>query len=431
MVETDDLLKRLPSLHAVYGPLEEYLEEVALAPTDEADRGPELGPVDAYLAWVLLGSLPRGTAWVDCAAERTAGASSLLGLLHPHVGRVLALPGESAQRARAFLEWRRDTLPSAAARGKTGQQSGGPPGRRGWDVPPLEEIGPDELLDRLPQLPAAVLFVSAREADPPEELSARVHCWLELQPEALILVLGLGAVGCCPVLEALQWACPVGSPRRLWLARELGEALTDSTLGIIAPRDAAVANDALARVAQVFAGNFTFLRLLQTACQATVARAGLDEEVFASDPRCRDLTEELNQGRSAREELTRRTRELAELREQLEVARLQLADVRGQLADARGQSEQVRQEFARCTRELEAALVVLNENQLSSAYQIALRLSRLRSWLAPEKSLRQRLLRKTRRVVEVWRAEGTRAVLKRVARRLLGRCTATPAPGAR
>ena len=70
----------------VYRPIEEYWESFC---TPTGSRGPEpseaIDPLDVFLVHRLLDLAPSRPLLIDATTASTAGASSLIGLAHPHV----------------------------------------------------------------------------------------------------------------------------------------------------------------------------------------------------------------------------------------------------------------------------------------------------------------------------------------------------------
>src|SRR3954447_8013160 len=179
-----DKRPKLPSILTIYRPVEEFWS--AFGPG--RDRGPDaasvLDPFDALLTHLVLDMAPGFPVLVDLAAETTAGASSVIGLTHPHVRRVLAVTrGASKVADRAVSALRGYVL------GRT-------PG-----LAPLEVIPIAEMVATLSDQAQVVILADAREGDA-AELADNIGRWLDELPDVLVLLLGLGRVGECPAIEA-------------------------------------------------------------------------------------------------------------------------------------------------------------------------------------------------------------------------------------
>ncbi|MEJ7638899.1 MAG: hypothetical protein WKF75_13245, partial [Singulisphaera sp.] len=260
-----------PSILTIFRPIEEYWSSFGLTKTFGPDPERVLDPFDALLMHLVLDLAPNRPVLVDLAAVATGGASSVVGLTHPHVRRVVAVTaGESANEDRTFWALR-EFSPHPA------------PG-----LAPLDVVPADDLPALLPDLPQAVILVDLRGGGPAERAEA-IRRWLYEQPDALVLLLGLGRVGECPAVESTIRLCSADSGRRLWLLRELGEVLAASHLGMVARHDHPHVADILERIQNLYAGNYKFLDLLKAVNLAEMRAAQIDHEVLKTHPSARAL----------------------------------------------------------------------------------------------------------------------------------------------
>jgi hypothetical protein len=252
---------RLPSLSTVFQPIEQYHAALEERCPLAAPAVASLEALDAYLVHLFLNCHPSAPTVLDLAAEATAGASTLLGLLHPRVKHVRAVGGPLPGDRRAYRGVVEDFL----------RDQGQPLARLEWipnaDATSQRNVGAD-----------AVLFLDAGR----EAVDAEVERWLNVFPAAIVLVFGLGAVGDCAAIDSLLRRFPSGSRRRFALVRDYGEALSASRLGVVASRDESSADVALFRLRQLFAGNYTFLGLLRSATEQAIRSTSSDQDVLQS-----------------------------------------------------------------------------------------------------------------------------------------------------
>jgi hypothetical protein len=280
----------------VYRPIEEFWESfgpaaaggvVAVgAGVGDDGAGPEgaLDPLDAFLVSRVLELLPGLPILVDAAVAATGGASSLIGLAHPHVRSVVAAAGRGSRAADRAV---------AALRGYARS--------RGSALAPLDVIARSELPAALDGEAGVVILVDMRSEDA-AALAGDIRLWLEGLPGAVVLLLGLGPVGSGTAIESLLRLCTPGSGRQFWLLRELGEMLAASHLGVVARHDHPHIADVLLRIEQCYTGNYGFLDLLRQVNQAALRTARVDEETLRSHPSSWPLRQELDELRRAAQE---------------------------------------------------------------------------------------------------------------------------------
>jgi hypothetical protein len=279
---------KLPSILTVYQPIEEYWRSFGLGRSLGTDPGAFLDPFDALLVHLVLEFSPGLPLLIDMAAGSTAGASSLIGLAHPHVRRVIAVtedgtaePARSLPALRAYIRLR---IPGPA---------------------PLDIIPVESLADSLSEQEQVVILADASRSDP-TTLARRVESWLDEAPGALVLLLGLDRVGECPAIDRLLRLCGPGSTNQFWLIRELGEFLAASRLGLVARRDHPHANDILLRLQLQYNGNFGFIDLMKTVNHAAMQSARVDDEVVLVHPSTRHIKVEIETLRQAARESNER-----------------------------------------------------------------------------------------------------------------------------
>jgi hypothetical protein len=338
----------LPSVLSVFGPIEQYQSELQKRGPFPGSAVTALEPLDAYLAHLLLTVHPGEPAILDLAAEGTTGASTLLGLLHPRQPHVRAIGGPLPGDRRAYRGAVEEFLQ-----------------RRGKDLSSLEWLPHAEHPHGEEEV---VVFVVANKRD----IDAEVELCLNHVPSAVVVVFGLGPVGDCAALDALLKRFPTGSPRRLTLLRESGEALSASTLGMVAERDNDTAEALLRRLKQFFTSNYSLLGLLRSVAEKAIRASGSDTAVRESDGSFLEWNHEINQLKKA----AQHAREHAEAAEELRA-------LKGRIS-----------------------------------YRLSERFGRWRKRLAPDRTRRHRLLELLRRIGQVVRHEGVLGLSRRIVRSL-------------
>ncbi len=272
-----------------------------------------LDPLDSLFVHLILELVPGFPVLVDLAAEPTGGASSVLGLAHPHVQRVLAVTGavdRSLAALRGYVRGRAEELAS------------------------LELVRRGDLSDQLDGQARVVFLADVRDADP-VALADDLTGWLDVLPDALVLLLNTGPVGDCPALEVLQERCGRGSTRRLRLIRDLGEVLGASRMAVVARRDHPYADDVLLRLQLMYDGNHHFLDLIRSVNQTAMQAADVDSEVMKTHPSSGPLRSEIEHLKRAAHE----SREQAEAaRQALEATAVELEHLRWRVRELADQT---------------------------------------------------------------------------------------------
>jgi hypothetical protein len=359
----------LPTIYQSYRPVEEYLDFLERAGCAPAEPGP-LGPVDALALGLLLAMAPARPTVVDLALDATAGVSAALCRCQSHVRKVVAVrrPGGAAGWRGALEDYLESCADPSA-------------------LTPFAEVGADEAAREVRgALPCVVLLPAAGEA--PAELGRKAECWLGFGSDVAVVVLSLGEAGRCEHLAALVSAFGAASPYRLSLLRDQAAALHGCRLGVVYGRTHPHLEATLARLRELFTGNFSFLGLTKNACEAAIRAEMADAEWKARQ------AEEARNAEALRAQYTAE----AQRARQLEEALWHLQH--GPLAASR-------QELAQVTGSL--------------AYRLARRLSRARGLLAPEATIRHWVFRKFVRALQVWKAAGLRGVAGAAAKKLVRR----------
>jgi hypothetical protein len=378
----------LPTIYRAYKPVEEYLE--ALGRAGDEDAPVALAPVDALLVHLLVTLCPDRPALVDLAGDATHGASTVLCGTQSRASRVVSR--RRAPRGKAWQPFLTRFLDHYEA---------------GSLAPPLAVEFGDATLDLGPRddlFPAVapVLVFFAAEGNP-GDLVQRVRGWAERGPDVVAGVLGLGDTGACEYVGRLVAAFDGRAAHRLVLPRERAAALHASTLGLVYPRSSPYLEHALARLARLFTGNFSFLGLVKKACEDAIRAADVDNAILESHPLgpvagTRRRIAELEQALAAAGEgcktlqqvVVARDQELAELRRRGAELECALAAARRQTQDLTG----------------------------SLTFKAASRFRKVRTVAAPDGSLRHRVLQKTVRVLRVWKCGGLREILWRTVRKV-------------
>jgi SAM-dependent methyltransferase len=280
----EDQRQPLPTILTVSRPIEEFWESSRPAGGPGLEPSEALDPLDSLLVHRLLELVPGRPLLIDAAMAQTGGASSLVGLAHPHVRAVWTVtqPGSlSSERAVSALR--------------------GHMRNRGHGLSSLELVPRPELAARLADQAGAVILADARVGDV-AYLGEEIGRWLDERPDAIVLVLGLGRIGECPAIASLLARCTPGSGKRLRLLRELHEVLMASHLGLVARHDHPHVEDVLLRLQQGYTGNYRYLDLLQAVNDAALREARIDADVMRNHPSCWALTAEMEELKQAARE---------------------------------------------------------------------------------------------------------------------------------
>jgi hypothetical protein len=305
-----------PNTFTIYGPVEEYWSSYAPGEARGVAPAPEevLDPFTASLIHEVLGLVPDRPLLVDLATGATGGATSLIGLNHPHVQRVVAISDENSPETRRVLSaldayLRSGPSPSASLNVLPAGQMPGALSRESW----------------------VVILVDMRHGDI-GKLEQDIRLWLRERPDALVLVLGVGRLGESGVMECLLGLCGAGSGRRFWSMSDCGEVFAASDLGIVTRDDHPWAHEIIAGLRQRYTGAFPFLELLRSVNQSALEAARIDEKAIKDSPLSQALMAEMEGLRRAANESSARASAAAEA---LAAARLELDGLREALRQAR------------------------------------------------------------------------------------------------
>jgi hypothetical protein len=147
------------------------------------------------------------------------------------------------------------------------------------------------------QLPphTSVLFVTASTEEGAGQLGEQLRELGQLQPDAGVVVLGLGPVGKSAVLAALVNHCSRGAAQQLAVPRDAIPFCASSQLGLVYPAESTDIPFALARVQQFFEGNFRFLSLAQEVVTHAQITQGLTSQVAEREQRLTEAENKLAQ----------------------------------------------------------------------------------------------------------------------------------------
>jgi len=164
-----DKRQPLPSILTVYRTIEESWESFRPAGGLGPDPSEAMDPLDAFVVHRMLDLVPGVPLFIDAAMARTGGATSLIGLAHPHVRGVWAVTERGSLASERALWALRSYMRS-----------------RGSGVAPLEVEARSELLAELADQPGAMILTDARVGDA-ASLAEEIGRWLDERPDALVL----------------------------------------------------------------------------------------------------------------------------------------------------------------------------------------------------------------------------------------------------
>jgi hypothetical protein len=283
----------LPTITTAYEPVEQYLDYLT-APSGPASVTPSvvLRPIDAVLLHFLASFQPGRARVLDLASAATYGASTVLSRTLPKVQTVYLPQGCANGQLFVLTRYFKD-LPGPLA-----------------DLVALDD--PESI--RMPPHPPAPLMVLLAATD--ENVADNVRHWLEPNPGAIAVVLGVGLTGSCPGLSTLVQAFSSG-PYQLALLRELAPALANSSLAVVGPRGQGIFTEALFRMGLLFTDHFRYLDLVKQACHSALRQVPTAE--VSRSGGVQEKVEEEFSGYALRQALDECTRELWALRNSLTV----------------------------------------------------------------------------------------------------------------
>jgi hypothetical protein len=253
---------RVDGFHATIGSayhaVEGYLERLAsLSGAGDAASPLSVSPIDALLIHLLALYQPARPYVVDLAAASTWGVSTLLCRTDPSVRQVVTScenPGEKWQTILGHY-------------------------LRDWTVPLVECVtveGTRDALAKVSDSVAPTLVIAVSKDATTEQSSTAFEIWLELAPQAVLVLLGVEKTGDSSALAFLTARC-TRSTYRLALPRELAPALTQSRLALVSRRDNPTFDSALGRIEQLFASQFQMLDLIKRVCDSALEQSALNE----------------------------------------------------------------------------------------------------------------------------------------------------------
>jgi hypothetical protein len=292
-----------PTIGSAYHAVEGYLEHIAtLSGVGVAAPPLTIPPIDVLLVHLLALYQPARPYVVDLAAACTWGVSTLLCRTDPSMRRVVILKEDSPEEWQMILDhYLRD-----------------------WSLPLVECVTVEEArdsFDNVSDLLAPTLVIAPSKTATTRSSSVAFESWLELAPQAVLVLLGITTTGDCPSLALLTTRC-TGSTYRLVLPRELAPALAGSRLALVSRRDNAVLESVLGRIGQLFASQFQFLDLIKRVCDSALDHSVVSEPLSSLragvlEPQTLTTTYDL------RRALMERERELLEVRQSLSFRILQ------------------------------------------------------------------------------------------------------------
>ena len=264
-----DKLATQPTISTTREALLAYWDELPHTPGEflpELDQF--LDPLDGFLLHQLLEYFPSNAVVIDLAAGTTKGATTATVLSQSSSRRILTAVAESqADSVRAFAKLLGRVAPEFLA------------------TPDL----PGDLATRH----ELVILADARTL-PAAEFATAIQGWLEARPDATVIALEVGNQGECGSADELLTACRPGSGRRFWLARELAESLVGSKLAVLARHGNAVADNAVARLAQAYTGNVRYIDLLWDLNREAIRSGGADRLALETHPLGGPIQTEIN-----------------------------------------------------------------------------------------------------------------------------------------
>lgn len=354
----------LPTIYRAYKPIEEYLE--MLTEVDGAPPAAAVAPVDALIVHLLVSLCSGKPTLVDLAAEATHGVSTVLCCTQSKARKVVRQQQGSPSNSlwcSVLTRYLDDCQASCLIAPQTIATAD-------------EAFGPQKLSGSDP-----TMIVTTAGSESPEELVSRIRRWVNWN--SWILVLALGEAGHCECVKALSAAFHSEAPQRFVLLRERAAALHGSALGLIHSRTDGRMDHLLTRLANFFTGNYSYLNLVKSVCEEAIRKADHDNSIIENHflgplAGTRRRIAELEQTLATREqELAEARRWGTELQAALGTLDRELTEVRCKHWEAECAWSAVHQQF--------------ND---SLAFKVVKRLQRMRTLVAPDGTLRYRVVRK-------------------------------------
>jgi 2-polyprenyl-3-methyl-5-hydroxy-6-metoxy-1,4-benzoquinol methylase len=394
--DTEELL---PTIYSAFKPVEDYLALLAEAGGSTSGQL-RLEPIDALAFTLFVRLSPVPPTLIDLAGNQTQGTSTVLCSCQRDAKKVIAVPGitsdDNAPWSTILRNYLRERCSVTLAEGDD------------------KSIADAAKLD-VRQLSSGdlnyVLLPAAGEAA--DLLLDAITHWLEQQNHTAVFVLGLKAIGESQQLTPIVSAFGEQSPYRFRLLREQAAALHASQLGVIFRRTDGRVTSILDRMGRLLTGNFSFLNLVQAACDSAIKAAGNDEAVLVDHP----FGEFVGTRRRIAEletEAERQIQEIQGLANAVAERDQQLADSEQQRAEALRQLSALEYQLAACNQIIALACHELASIRGSLSFRAAQRLQRIRIQLAPQGTVRNWTNRKMPGAGRIGRAEGLPGGTKRI-----------------
>jgi hypothetical protein len=374
----------IATIDSIYRPVSLLLERL----TGKRPTADDLSPLDAYLLHLILEFCPSPITVGDLAVEGTQGITSLVCLRNKNVVKVVAsVSPDHALRARSE--------PFEGLDGLVSQEVGKRKVLSFVDEPAkiTAHLNPEDLA--IAAFPVFLIDPAALGND----LNQTLERIFEAYPSSLVLVLSVGRVGACRILDSLVRNCCIGSPLRLWLLREASGALQASRLALVAPSDLGFVRNLILRVEQLFDTNYDFLRLVHDSCMYAVElglRGQSEVEIPPGGSRPDANAQELE---LAQEQLSVTQQQLSVTQQQLSVTQQQLSVTQQQLSVTQQQLSITEGELSIARQRLnqEYSRPVARTLALQTGRRFAQFVRRHRSVLVPAGSRREWFARKVMR----------------------------------
>jgi len=194
---------------------------------------------------------------IDLAASSTWGVSTLLCRTAPPIRQVISLREARSEKWNAILDRYLHNSSTSL-------------------IEFVNVEGPRAAFDSVSDPQAPLLILAAANDAAKQQPSAVFESWLELAPQTVIVLLGVGKTGDSSPLACLTARC-IGSSYRLALPRELAAALVESRLALVSRRDNVAFDSILVRISHVFANHFPFLDLIKRMCSSALEESVVNE----------------------------------------------------------------------------------------------------------------------------------------------------------
>lgn len=248
-----------PTIGSAYDAVGHYMEQVtAILGAGGATPPLPIQPIDGLLIHLLAGYHETRPTIVDLASASTWGVSTLLCRTTPSPRRVVTLDERPTQWQSALDEFLLDR-----------------------PLPAMEFVrvdGVSNIYDKASELKAPLLVLAPVRDALNQHSSAHFENWLERQPRAVLLLIGVGQTGDCSCLESLTHRC-TGGPYRVALPREAAPALVESRIALVSNRDHVDLESLLTRIGLLFANQYPFLNLVKRACNTALEQSVLNESL--------------------------------------------------------------------------------------------------------------------------------------------------------